>query len=44
MNVASDIHRLTDTIGPVPGLTAVCRLAILILQTIQVCDPDDSGS
>ena len=44
MNVASDIHRLADTIGLVPGFTAVCKLAILILQTVQVCDHEEFGA
>ena len=41
MNVASDIRRLAETIGLVPGLTAACKLAILILQTVQVCDHEE---
>ena len=44
MNIASDFLRLTDTIGLVPGLTAACRLAIQILQTVQVCDHEEFGA
>ena len=37
MNVASDIVRMVDTVGFVPGLSLSRTLAMQIWQTVQVC-------
>ena len=39
MDLATDILRLADKVGVVPGLTVACKLAMQILQTVQVCEP-----
>ena len=38
MDLASDILCLADKVGLVPGLTVACKLAMQILQTVQVCE------
>ena len=38
MDVATDILRLADKVGVVPGLAVACKLAMQILQTVQVCE------
>ena len=38
MDLATDILHLADKVGVVPGLTVACKLAMQILQTVQVCD------
>ena len=43
MNVATDILRLADTVGLVPELTVAFKLAMWILQTVQVCDHQEFG-
>ena len=43
MDLATDILRLADKVGLVPGLTVACKLAMQILQTVQVCDSEEFG-
>ena len=38
MDLATDILRLADKVGLVPGLTIVYKLVMQILQTVQVCE------
>ena len=44
MNVSTDILRLSDAASLVPGLSVAFRLAMLIIQTAQVCHLDSFGS
>ena len=43
MDLATDILRLADKVGLVPGLTTACKLAMQIIQTVQVCDHEEFG-
>jgi hypothetical protein len=40
MNVATDIIRLSGAASLVPGLSVAFKLAIMIIQTVQVCRLD----
>ena len=44
MDLATDILRLADKVGFVPGLTVACKFAMQILQTVQECDHEGFGS
>ena len=43
MNVSTDILRLSDAASLVPGLSIAFRLAMLIIQTVQVCHIESFG-
>ena len=38
MDLATDILHLADKVRVVPGLSITCKLAMQILQTVQVCE------